>query len=68
MNIDVLKQTAKAMVAKGKGIIAADESAGTCQKRFDSVGVACTEETRRAYRTMMFETARLEEYVSGVIV
>ena len=68
MSLDVLKQTAKAMVANGKGIIAADESAGTCQKRFDSVGVACTEETRRAYRTMMFETDGLEEYVSGVIL
>src|SRR3989344_2300106 len=68
MNIDLLKQTAKAMVANGKGIIAADESAGTCQKRFDAVGVPCTEETRRAYRTMMFETAGLEQYISGVIL
>ncbi len=68
MDIAVLKQTAKTMVAPGKGIIAADESAGTCQKRFDAVGVACTEDTRRAYRTMMFEAAGLEEYVSGVIL
>jgi len=68
MDIEVLKKTAKQMIAPGKGIIAADESAGTCQKRFDSVGVACTEETRRAYRTMMFETPGLEEYVSGVIL
>src|SRR3989338_5396709 len=68
MNADILQKTAKRMVAPGKGIIAADESAGTCQKRFDSVGIECTEETRRAYRTMMFETAGLEEYVSGVIL
>lgn len=68
MDIEILKKTAKQMVAPGKGIIAADESAGTCQKRFDSVGVECTEETRRAYRTMMFETPGLEEYVSGVIL
>lgn len=68
MDIEALKKTAKQMVAPGKGIIAADESAGTCQKRFDSVGIECTEETRRAYRTMMFETPGLEEYVSGVIL
>jgi len=68
MNIDTLKSTAEAMVAPGKGIIAADESAGTCQKRFDAVGVECTEETRRAYRTMMFETPSLEQYICGVIL
>ncbi|MBI2612648.1 fructose-bisphosphate aldolase class I [Candidatus Kaiserbacteria bacterium] len=68
MNIEILKQTAKQMVAPGKGIIAADESAGTCKKRFDAVGVECTEETRRAYRTGMFETAGLEQYISGIIL
>ena len=68
MDIQVLKQTAKAMVASGKGIIAADESAGTCKKRFDSVGLESTEETRRAYRTMMFEAPGIEEYISGVIL
>ena len=68
MDINALNQIAKQMVAPGKGIIAADESATTCQKRFDSVGVECTEETRRAYRTMMFETSGLEQYVSGVIL
>ncbi|MBI4068390.1 fructose-bisphosphate aldolase class I [Candidatus Kaiserbacteria bacterium] len=68
MNIEILKKTAKQMVAGGKGIIAADESAGTCKKRFDAVGVECTEETRRAYRTGMFETAGLEQYISGVIL
>ncbi len=65
---ETLQKTAKAMVASNKGIIAADESAGTCQKRFDAVGVPCTEETRRAYRTMMFESAGLEQYISGVIL
>src|SRR3989338_3270801 len=68
MDIQVLKQTAKAMVASGKGIIAADESAGTCKKRFDSVGLESTEETRRAYRTMMFEAPGIEEYISGIIL
>src|SRR3990167_11269529 len=68
MDINALNQIAKQMVAAGKGIIAADESASTCQKRFDAVGVECTEETRRAYRTMMFETPGLEQYVSGVIL
>lgn len=68
MNLEILKQTAKQMVAPGKGIIAADESSGTCRKRFDAVGVECTEESRRQYRTMMFETPRLEEYISGVIL
>ena len=68
MNIETLKKTAKQMVAPGKGIIAADESATTCKKRFDSVGVECTEENRRAYRVAMFETPGLEQYVSGVIL
>ena len=68
MNIDTLKATAKAMVAPGKGIIAADESASTCQKRFDSVGVECNEENRRAYREVILAATGLEEYVSGVIL
>ena len=50
MDIELLKKTAKQMVATGKGILAADESSSTCQKRFESVGVPCTEENRRAYR------------------
>jgi fructose-bisphosphate aldolase, class I len=68
MSTDTLKKTAAMMVASGKGIIAADESASTCSKRFESVSLPCTEETRRAYRTMMFETPGLEAYVSGVIL
>ena len=68
MNTSELKKIAKQMVAPGKGLIAADESAGTCAKRFDSVGIPCTEDTRRAYRGMLFATPDLEKYVSGVIL
>jgi fructose-bisphosphate aldolase class I len=68
MNSDMLKQTAKQMVRNGKGLIAADESSGTCQKRFDSVGVPCTEENRRAYRDLILTAPGIESYVSGVIL
>ena len=68
MNADVLRKTAKQMVAPGKGIIAADESAGTCQKRFDAVGVPCTESNRRAYRQTIFTAPGLSEFVSGIIL
>jgi fructose-bisphosphate aldolase class I len=68
MDTKILSQTARAMVAPGKGLLAADESAGTCKKRFDSVKVECTEENRRAYREMLFTTPGLQEYVSGVIL
>jgi fructose-bisphosphate aldolase class I len=56
------------MVAKGKGILAADESSGTCETRFKSVGVECTEENRRAYRGLLFTTPGAEQYISGVIL
>lgn len=68
MDVKTLKKTAQQMVTKGKGIIAADESTGTCQKRFDSVGVPCTEENRRAYRQTLLMAPGLEEYISGVIL
>jgi fructose-bisphosphate aldolase, class I len=68
MDTKILTQTARAMVARGKGLLAADESAGTCKKRFDSVNVECTEENRRAYREMLFATPGLADYVSGVIL
>jgi fructose-bisphosphate aldolase class I len=68
MNADILKKTAKQMVAPGKGIIAADESDKTCQKRFDSVGVECTEENRRQYRQLILMAPDIEKYVSGVIL
>jgi fructose-bisphosphate aldolase class I len=68
MDTRLMSETAKAMVAPGKGLLAADESAGTCKKRFDSVKVECTEENRRAYRELLFTTPGLAEYVSGVIL
>ena len=51
-----LNETARALVAPGKGILAADESSGTIKKRFDSIGVESTEDNRRAYREMLFTT------------
>lgn len=68
MDIELLKKTAKQMVATGKGILAADESSSTCQKRFDSVGVPCTEDNRRAYRETLLTADGLEQYISGVIL
>ncbi len=67
MNHDALEKTAKALVAHGKGILAADESDKSCQKRFDSVGVTCTEETRREYRGLLLTTPGAEDFMSGVI-
>lgn len=63
-----LEDIARAMVAPGKGILAADESSGTIKKRFDKIGVASTEETRRDYREMMFRAGAMKKYVSGVIL
>lgn len=68
MDRNLLAKTAAAMVARGKGILAADESAGTCESRFKSVGVECTEENRRAYRGLLFATPGIEQFVSGVIL
>ncbi len=69
MNLSELNALAKKMVAPGKGILAADESTGTIQKRFDKIGVANTEENRRDYREMMFRTATaMKEHISGVIL
>ena len=68
MSIDQLAETAQAMVAAGKGIIAIDESNATIQKRFDGVGIECTEENRRAYREMLLTTPKLGEYISGAIL
>jgi len=59
---------AKALVADGKGILAADESTGTIKKRFDSINVESLEETRRAYRDMLFTAAGAEDAISGVIM
>ncbi|MDX6512994.1 MAG: fructose-bisphosphate aldolase, class [Gaiellaceae bacterium] len=63
-----LHETARALVADGKGILAADESDSTIKKRFDSIGVESTEETRRGYRDLLFTTPGAEEYISGVIL
>jgi fructose-bisphosphate aldolase class I len=68
MDTKLMMETARAMVAPGKGLLAADESAGTCKKRFDTVNVECNEENRRAYREMLFTTPGIPEYVSGVIL
>lgn len=68
MNINELTETARAMVAVGKGILAADESSGTIQKRLASIDVESTEENRRAYRELLFTTEGMEEFISGVIL
>src|SRR5205823_11634614 len=56
MDVQQLQSTAQALVAEGKGILAADESDGTIKKRFDSIGVESTEDNRRAYRELLFAT------------
>lgn len=63
-----LNETALALVAPGKGILAADESSGTIKKRFDSIGCESTEDRRRAYREMLFTTKGAADAVSGVIL
>jgi fructose-bisphosphate aldolase class I len=68
MAVQELQEIARAIVADGKGILAADESDGTIKKRFDSIGVESTEENRRAYRDLLFTTEGVEEYISGVIL
>ena len=65
---DELAATAAALVAPGKGILAADESSGTIEKRFRSIQVASTEEHRRAYRELLFTTEGAAEFISGVIL
>jgi len=66
--VQELHETARALVAPGKGILAADESGGTIKKRFDAVGVESTEENRRIYREALFRTPDLGRFVSGVIL
>jgi len=68
MNKEQLRSTANAMVHKGKGILAADESSPTCGKRFESIGVESTERNRNIYRDLLFTTSGMEEYISGVIL
>jgi fructose-bisphosphate aldolase class I len=66
--MSTLNDTARAMVAPGKGILAADESTGTIKKRFDSISVESTEDRRRAYREMLFTTSGAGDFISGVIL
>jgi fructose-bisphosphate aldolase class I len=68
MNRSELERIAKAMVAPGRGILAADESSGTIKKRFDKITLESTEETRRAYREMLFTTPGVQDHISGVIL
>src|SRR5256884_1051154 len=68
MDVQQLQSTAQALVVEGKGILAADESTGTIKKRLASIGVESTEETRRAYRELLFTTEGAEEFISGVIL
>ncbi|CAG1770595.1 partial fructose-bisphosphate aldolase, class I, partial [uncultured bacterium] len=65
---DELQSTIANLVVKGKGILAADESAPTIAKRFKAVNLESTEENRRAYRSMLLETPNLGDYISGVIL
>ena len=68
MDVHKLNETARAIVAPGKGILAADESSGTIQKRFDSIEVESTEAKRRDYREMLFRTEGAGRYISGIIL
>ena len=68
MGAHELHDTAKAIVAGDKGILAADESTGTITKRFDSIGVESTEENRRFYRQLLFTAPEMEEFIGGVIL
>jgi fructose-bisphosphate aldolase class I len=68
MNTSELAATAHALVAKHRGILAADESTGTIGRRFDSIKLESTEENRRAYREMLFTTPGASEFISGVIL
>lgn len=68
MNRSMLIETAAQMVADGKGLLAADESFGTIKKRLEAVGVESTEESRKAYRDLLFTAPQIEEFISGVIL
>lgn len=68
MKVEELEEIAQAMVAPGKGILAADESTGTITKRFDAINVESTEESRRAYRELLFAAKGANDFISGVIL
>jgi fructose-bisphosphate aldolase, class I len=66
--MEAMRETARELVAPGKGILAADESTGTIEKRFDQIGLESTEGNRRAYRQLLFTTPGLGDHISGVIL
>src|SRR5512144_1693108 len=69
MNLNELNKVANAMVAPGKGILAADESSGTIKKRFDAIGVESTEDNRRDYRELLFRSKdAMSKNISGVVL
>ena len=69
MNVAELNKVAEAMVAPGRGILAAEKSTGTIKKRFDALGVESTADNRRDYREMLFRTKEaMSKYISGVIL
>lgn len=68
MDQQKLEHIAKTLTAPGKGLLAADESENTCQKRFEAVGVECDKESRREYRGVLFNTPEVENKLSGVIL
>src|SRR3546814_10743793 len=68
MDLTELERVAQALVAPGKGILAADESSGTIKRRFDGIGVASTEENRRDYRELMLAAPDAGAHISGVIL
>src|SRR5438552_7855240 len=69
MKLAELNKIATAMVAPGRGILAADESSGTIKKRFDAIGIESTPDTRRDYRELLFRSSEaMSKYISGVIL
>jgi fructose-bisphosphate aldolase class I len=68
MSATDLASVAQAMVARGRGVLAADESNATITKRFAALDIESTEENRRAYRDTLLSTPGIEEYISGVIL
>ena len=68
MDVRALEETARELVSPGRGILAADESFGTIGRRFEVLGIKASEESRRAYREMLFTTEGIGEYLSGAIL
>ena len=68
MNKEILNQIANKMVSGSKGILAMDESHGTCEKRFNALNISVNEESRRSYRDMLVTADSLSNYISGAIL